>query len=800
MLRSLLAVLALAPLLAGQIIIDPRLPDVPDRGRHPRLLPIQVASQRVEVEIEDGVARTALRHAFHNPNGRDLEGTFLFPLPAEAALRDFALKVGGRMIPGEVLEKEKAAAIYQSIVARERDPALLEYMGRGLFQARVFPIPARGAAEVELRYEEVLRRDGQTFEYRHPLRTRAATREPVGEVVVSITLRSKVPLTAIYSPTHAVDVVKRGEREARVSFERRQDPGDSDFVLTYAVSEDAVGISLFTHGGSGEEGSFLLLIAPSDEKTRGVTVAKDVTFVIDTSGSMAGPKMEQTRRALRYCIRSLSPEDRFNLVTFATEAEVWKPALVAATPELREEAVRHVDGLVARGGTNIRDAIVSTLAMSRSKDRPFFVVFMTDGEPTVGVTAAEQILSDVRKANESLVRLFVFGVGDQLRVDLLDRLAEENQGSRDYVSPTEDIEVKVSSFFQRVSSPVMTDIRLEFEGVEVRQLHPRSLGDLFRGSQLLVVGRYRGEGTARIRLHGKVNGTPVEHRFEGGFAPRGPETAFVQRLWAVRHVGWLLDQIRLHGESRELREEVVALAKKHGIVTPYTSYLVVEDVVASTGAGLRPGTGGAEPPMPPRRRGEVQDRGAGGAVGAGSGEAGRFAETGRALRGLAGGAAPGSPSGEAEARSRPQSDAAKPGAEDENRAEATRRSDAEKERESLKAKFDRDYFRDAVETSLALRKLRDATTGEGGGAGILIRQVDGRTFYWVEGVYVEAAALALGPAEIAALPRVVAFSPEYFELLKAGPEIARILALGEAVLFRGAGGFVLVHPAHSGGK
>jgi len=786
--------LLVASSLPAQFISDIRVPGVGRPGRRPLLRAIQVEQHQVDVSIRDGVARTKLVQTFRNPNRMNLEGTFMFPLPDGAAVSNFAMLMGGKMVQGEVLERDKAAGIYQGIVRRQQDPALLEYMGKRLFRARVFPIPPQGIAKIELSYDETLTRDGRTVEWRYPFRTKSVTRAPVGKASLHVRIESTQPVMTVYSPSHEVDVVKKGDHDAVVSYETRSDPGDRDFVVIYGLAKEGdVGATLFSHSEGDDKGAFLLLLAPSSELDKSRIVAKDVVFVVDTSGSMSGDKMEQTKKALRYCVNSLGEKDRFNIVSFATEASSWKDALVSSDRANKDEAVGFISTLAARGGTNINDALVSALGMSEAKDRPYLIIFMTDGEPTIGVTTTNGILGNVKGANKALTRLFVFGVGENLKVDLLDLLAEQNHGARDYVGSKENIEVKVSSFFEKVSSPVLADVSLDISGVKVNDVYPKRMPDLFRGSQLMLTGRYTGSGAGVIKLRGKIDGKEVEHVFERTFKDGKDRTAFVPRLWAVRKVGYLMDQIRLNGKNDEVAKEVVRLGKKYGIVTPYTSYLVIEDGAM------------ASAPRPLEGRGR---RGiGGGGRGLGSGRGNRDGARPRSPTVFGGAVPPGQPQADSRARdlesklselarkrtpraTTATNEGAKPGTRrprdagaSAGRLPAERRGGGEEaEREKEVERLRRGYFKDAIALSREVKSLREKRVAGGWGQG-LIRRVGNRTFLVRSGLIIESSILDLEAAELTRrLVRVEAFSAEYFELLKR-EGMGRVLALGDSLLF-----------------
>jgi Ca-activated chloride channel homolog len=340
-------------------------------------------------------------------------------------------------------------------------------------------------------------------------------------------------------------------------------------------------MSLFTYREPGRDGYFLLLLSPGAEMETQAYAAKDVVFVLDVSGSMQDDdKMEKARRALLFGVRGLQPDDRFNVIAFSGDTRLMETGLVRADRAGKARGVEFVQSLRARGGTNINEALVEALGQfPRAGSRPRLLVFITDGLPTVGVTGVDRILANVEQARRQGVRLFSFGVGYDVNTRLLDRLAAENGGTAEYVAPQEDLEVKVSSFFDKVNHPVLTNLRLDLGAVRTELVYPRALPDLFRGSQVALVGRYRNDRDLRnvtARLTG--NASPARTFTYTGlhFPLRAERHDFLPRLWATRRVGWLMEQIRSHGENRELRDEVVDLGTRFGIVTPYTSYLALE--------------------------------------------------------------------------------------------------------------------------------------------------------------------------------------------------------------------------------
>lgn len=550
------------------------------------LPPLAIKSHRVKVVLSDQVARTQVEQVFVNHTNRQLEATFVFPLPAGASVSEFAMIMNGKRVVGEVLEKGRARQIYTDIVRRMKDPGLLEYLGSNLFKASVFPIPPRGEQKIDLSYSEVIKVDAGLAEYVFPLKTGGKASTALDDFSVAVELNSKVPIKMIYSPTHAIEVVKKSDTKALVSFEESRGRLDRDFRLLYTLSDKDFGLNLVSHRPKGSEGYFLLMISPKTDLKEDEILPKDVCFVIDTSGSMSGKNIEQARKALQYCVNSLSRKDRFNIVRFSTDVETFRDDLVGASKEEVEAANRFIEKFAARGGTDINYALEKALSLRSKEERPYLVVFLTDGKPTIGTTDTKAILVNLSERSQSNIRTFVFGVGHDVNTHLLDQIASESKATSQYVQPDEDIEVKVSSFFDKVSAPVLANLKLDPGDIGAYDMYPRKLPDLFKGMQILVLGRYKKDGHVALKLTGEMNGEPQSFVYEDTFAAEEKANDFIANLWANRKVGFLLDEIRLKGEQKELVDEVVALGKEHGIVTPYTSYLVTEDTKPRVG-GVR---------------------------------------------------------------------------------------------------------------------------------------------------------------------------------------------------------------------
>ncbi|HLE63240.1 MAG TPA: VWA domain-containing protein, partial [Pyrinomonadaceae bacterium] len=354
-----------------------------------------------------------------------------------------------------------------------------------------------------------------------------------------------------------------------------------DFQLFYTISREDFGLTLLTHREPGKDGYFLLMISPKDDWSEQEYNAKDIVFVLDTSGSMAEEgKMEKARAALLYGIRTLRSQDRFNVISFTGEERSLETGLLPADDEGRKRGEVFVQALRPVGGTNINQALLTAGRQFQENTRPKILVFLTDGLPTVGETNVNRIVDNVRGAKMAGVRLFTFGVGYDVNTTLLDKLAAENGGVADYVEPKEDLEIKVSNFFAKVSHPVLTDLKLDMAEVETDLVYPKAMPDIFKGSQVMLIGRYRNAvnmDRVRLQLLGKSSGTNRRFAYENlRFPLREEANDYLPRLWATRRVGWLMEQIRSNGEQKELRDEIVDLGTRYGIVTPYTSFLALE--------------------------------------------------------------------------------------------------------------------------------------------------------------------------------------------------------------------------------
>lgn len=575
---ALLAFFANAlPASADGIVIPD--PPICDPGPCPEPVPMEqlaIEYHRVQVTVEDQVAVTHVDQVFRNDNDWTVEGTYVFPLPPEAAVTEFTLWIDDEPVEGEILTKEEARRTYEEIVRSMRDPALLEYIDRGAIQASVFPIAAGDRRRIELEYTQVLQADQGLIHYNYPLNTEKFSTQPLEEVSVSVRVDSPHPVRAVYSPSHPVAISREGDYRFTVGYEDSDVTPDKDFELYYSIADQDIGLNLISYRdpqSEDEDGFFLLLAAPAVEVDPDRSIAKDIFLVLDQSGSMDGEKFRQARAAAHYVLDNLNREDRFNVIAFSTGTRAFAGDLRPASDV--PEAKLWVDRLAAAGSTDINLALLEALAQSHD-ERATIVIFLTDGLPTEGVTESEAIIKNIEQAASNNIRLFAFGVGYDVDTFLLDSLAKNHHGATTYVTTDQAIDEAVSGFYVKVSTPVLVDLEIDFGEVIAYDLYPSPLPDLFAGSQLVLVGRYRDPGRGLVELSGRVENEIQSFRYEDQRFRSSGGPGFLPRLWATRKIGALLNQVRLEGPEKELVDQIVKLSIRYGIVTPYTSYLVTE--------------------------------------------------------------------------------------------------------------------------------------------------------------------------------------------------------------------------------
>lgn len=732
-LAALMGAAAAAAPATAQGWIDP-LPRARDWG-------VVKLGTDVRVRITGRVAEVEVEEWFENRGGGLGEGDYIYPLPGEAVFSNFSLYQGDQELRGETMDADRARGIYEEIVRRQKDPALIELVGHGLVRARVFPIEPGQRRKITLRYTQMLDRAGDALQFRYaagteengpgtvggvqvtprpinpwertpgdglgrPAGSGAAPRGDVGRVPVRFTLTASArEFRDPFSPTHELEVERRGD-------ELRVEPASElrgDFSVFFPLARGIVGLTLATHRPSGEDGYFMLTLSPGT--VEGGATPRDITVVVDVSGSMSGEKMEQTRDALHQLLGTLGREDRLRLVSFSNRVEAMDDGWTRADAAGLRVARDWVGDLRAEGGTAIADALEEAFRLDSPEERLPIVVFLTDGLPTVGEQNPERIAESAER-RRGRARVFAFGVGYDVNTYLLDRLGEAGRGSTAYVEPGEDVERALGTLAAKITHPVLTDLEIDGAPVRLTEPYPGELPDLFAGEELVLFGRYEGQGTGTLTVSGRRAGRTERFGTTASFLGRTQLNDFIPRLWASRKLGELTQQVRLNGPEPEVIEAIRQTALRYGLLSEYTSYLVQEPgALAADGGRGQLGTGG-----PVRLEAMV----------------------------VTGAPAPAQATG----------------------AAAVQASEAARARR-------------AVASADALQQAEESLAADHAASGVRI--VAGRTFALRDSVWTEAS--VTGSERVV---RIEAFSDAYFALLRAAPELKRIVAELPAVRIAGA--------------
>lgn len=535
---------------------------------------VRTGSQ-VRISVDGRVARVEVEELFRNTGGGIAEGNYLYPMPGEAVFTNFSLWMGDQEVRGETMNAEQARAIYEEIVRRRKDPALLTFAGHGLVRARVFPFQPGETRKVVLRFTQLLPRAGDALRLRYSLGSRGRA----GSNSLAISVAGAKDYGTPYSPTHSIETRRTGNRLEIVL------PQDAtgEVELFLPQRQGLVGTSLVTHALPGEDGYFMLLLAPAGVQPGREMVPRDLTLVVDVSGSMSGTKLEQAKAALQQALGTLGPADRFRLIAFSSTVRRFSDTFVSPGRDNLAAARQFIDGLGADGGTNIAAALEAALDGSGDSERLSIVLFLTDGIPSVGEQAPDRI-AEQAAGRIGHSRIFTVGVGHDVNTYLLDRLASRGRGSAEYVPPGASVETAMGVILAKLRFPALVDLRIDDSPVALSQVFPTQLPDLFYGEELVLFGRYRGEGNGSVEVTGRRNGRQERVLIPSNFPRSEPGNDFIPRLWASRQIGHLTRQIRLEGSSPTLVSQVRDLGLRYGILTEYTSYLVLEpDAFAGPG-------------------------------------------------------------------------------------------------------------------------------------------------------------------------------------------------------------------------
>ncbi len=568
--------------MAGPLMAQsPRMPGwISPSARVIHAQPVVVTEVEARIDVADQIATTTLDIALRNPTGRPQESELLVPVPSGAVLKMFAFEGGNSEGTARLLPRDEARRIYDSIVAQTRDPALLEFVGNAVVKSSVFPVPANGVQKVRVTYEQLLEADGARIDYVLP---RSEAVEYSVPWKLTMRVKSAVRIASIYSPSHEVAVKQPNGNEASLTCETKAPGAFRVCLLRDAKDEMTASLLAYPDPKIGG-GYFLVMMAPPKPKADAKEMLREVTVVLDRSGSMAGPKLDQAKAAALQVIEGLKDGEGFNLIVYNEAVETFAAQPVIKTAETTKQAREYINALRVSGGTNIHDAVVEALRQKPLDGMLPIVLFLTDGLPTIGQTSEKAIRETVAKGNPHQRRVFTFGVGVDVNTALLTRMARDTRATAEFVLPREDVEVKVGRVFERLRGPLLTKpaLRVQDDPNRVSDMIPAPLPDVFEGEQILLSGTYRGEAPLHFQLTGAEAGGERKFDFTFNLNKASTANAFVARLWASNKIAVLSEAIRDMGadggtgNTTELVNEIVRLSTQFGILSEYTAFLAEE--------------------------------------------------------------------------------------------------------------------------------------------------------------------------------------------------------------------------------
>ncbi|MEJ2156144.1 MAG: VIT domain-containing protein [Desulfobacteraceae bacterium] len=539
---------------------------------------LEIKEHDVKVTINNGIAVTTVTQIFHNTEKRQVEALYTFPVPKHASVSNFSMWINGKEMVGEVLEKQRARQIYNSYKRRRKDPGLLEQVDYKRFEMRIFPIAANADQRVQITYYQELGVDHDDVTYVYPLAT--VTRgnldtRTIGRFAFQLEAKSAIPITALTSPSHDGDmvVVDHSDSYKLASLEQKSGSLANDIVIHYGLSRPRSGIDLITSKTPGDDGFFYLTVTAGKELAA-LDMGMDYVFLLDISGSMANSnKLPISRRSLGAFINELDVKDRFEVMTFNIQPNTVFNQLRGASAEAKSEATSFLASQAARGGTILAPALTTAYKYG-DPDRPLNVVILSDG---MTEQKERHILLDLINQRPSHARVFCIGIGNEINRPLLEQLAEDSGGLAAFISGGDDFQRQAKAFRRKLMRPAAANLDLRFDGIEVYDVVPPKLPNLYFGSPVRVYGRYRSAGEARVTLTGQVQGREMKQSARLPFPKKDLSSPEIERMWAQKQIDQLLKTADRQNNRPAVADEVIRLGETYSIVTEYTSFLVLEN-------------------------------------------------------------------------------------------------------------------------------------------------------------------------------------------------------------------------------
>ncbi|MDM8537151.1 VIT and VWA domain-containing protein [Desulfobacterales bacterium HSG17] len=539
---------------------------------------LEIKEHDVKVVINNGVAVTHVTQVFHNTENRQVEALYTFPVPKGASVANFSMWINGKEMVGEVLEKQRAREIYNSYKRKRQDPGLLEQKDYKTFEMRIYPINPNADQKVQISYYQEMEIDHDRAVYVYPLGT--VTREDInsqttGRFAINAEIKSAIPITSVESPSHkdSFVVADHSDTFKLASLETSGGSLGADVVISYNLARAQTGFDLITSKQGNEDGFFYLTLTTGRE-LKTLDTGMDFVFLMDISGSMENDrKLIISRNSLEAFVDELGQEDRFEVMAFNVNAETVFGELRPGTDEMKGQAKAFMGSKSARGGTVLSPAMTTAYKYG-DPDRTLNVVILSDGMTEQG---ERQTLMQLIASRPQNARVFCIGVGNEVNRPLLEQLAEDSGGLASFISRGDNFKLQAKGFRRKLMHPVATDLEIDFRGIQVYDVEPQKLPNLYHGSPIRIYGRYKGDGEAEITLNGNVQGIEMKQAGKMVFPEIDSDNPEIERMWAWKRVDRLLKQADRTNSRNTVVNEIVALAEDYSIVTEYTSFLVLEN-------------------------------------------------------------------------------------------------------------------------------------------------------------------------------------------------------------------------------
>jgi len=605
-LRLALAVVALLPpaLAAQQPALRSLAPYFVVEGGAQGVDALPLKRTEVEATIAGVIADVRVTQVYRNEGSTPIDARYVFPASTRAAVYALRLRVGDRAVDAKIREKQRARREFEQARREGKSASLLEQQRPNVMQMAVANVMPGDEVAVDLRYTETIvptdgtyrfvfptvvgprynggvSREGEATESHRaePWIAQPTLREGVrsnAPFALAATIRSPLPIATVSSPSHAIEVHGAGSREVRIALPPDAAHADRDVVIDYALAGQAIDAGVLVHEG-GEENYFLLLAQPPARVEAGEIVPREYVFVVDVSGSMHGFPLDTVKTLLRELIVRLRPTDTFNVIPFAGGHSLLHPASVVATQDNVARAIRFIDGQKGGGGTELLPALRTALAMPAEEGRARTFIVVTDGYVTIEKEAFELVRANLGRAS-----LFAFGIGSSVNRFLVEGLARAGKGEPFFVLNAQQAEAEAGRLRAMIERPVLTRIRVTFDGFDAYDLDAPQVPDLFAQRPVVISGKFRGRATGRIEVEGLAAGGAVRMPIDVQRAALHDETPALRYLWARSRIAQLGDFSRL-GRDDEAVREITRLGLEHNLLTDYTSFIAVDHVVRNPG-------------------------------------------------------------------------------------------------------------------------------------------------------------------------------------------------------------------------